>query len=163
MLRPPPKSTLNDTRFPYTTPFRSPKRCRQATVAAGDRPFSAARALSGAGPDAIRGRCRSGRGRGAQGRFWFALYDQASKHHANEHFFRGASAALDPTPAMTSEATPQPLDDASFKRELAAMLPHLRAFGRSLTGNADLADDMVQETMLTAWKERKSGGRGKRE
>src|SRR3546814_5702729 len=60
--------------------------------------------LSGAGPDAIRGRCRSGRGRGAQGRFWFALYDQASKHHANEHFFRGASAALDPTPAMTSRS-----------------------------------------------------------
>lgn len=49
---------------------------------------------------------------------------------------------------------PQPLDDASFKRELAAMLPHLRAFGRSLCGNADLADDLVQETMLKAWKAR---------
>ncbi|MGL3819760.1 sigma-70 family RNA polymerase sigma factor [Sphingopyxis sp. R3-92] len=49
---------------------------------------------------------------------------------------------------------PQPLDDDSFKRELAAMLPHLRAFGRSLCGNADLADDLVQETMLKAWKAR---------
>lgn len=48
----------------------------------------------------------------------------------------------------------QPLDDATFKRELAAMLPHLRAFGRSLCGNADLADDLVQETMLKAWKAR---------
>lgn len=48
----------------------------------------------------------------------------------------------------------QPLDDNSFKRELAAMLPHLRAFGRSLTGNADQADDLVQETMLKAWKAR---------
>jgi RNA polymerase sigma-70 factor (ECF subfamily) len=47
-----------------------------------------------------------------------------------------------------------PLDDASFKRELAALLPHLRAFGRSLCGNADLADDLVQETMLKAWKAR---------
>ena len=55
---------------------------------------------------------------------------------------------------MTSDAPSQPLDDASFKRELAAMLPHLRAFGRSLTGNADLADDLVQETMLKAWKAR---------
>ena len=52
---------------------------------------------------------------------------------------------------MTSDETPQPLDDARFKQELAAMLPHLRAFGRSLTGNADLADDLVQETMLKAW------------
>jgi RNA polymerase sigma-70 factor (ECF subfamily) len=55
---------------------------------------------------------------------------------------------------VTSDETPQPLDDASFKQELAAMLPHLRAFGRSLTGNADLADDLVQETMLKAWKAR---------
>lgn len=55
---------------------------------------------------------------------------------------------------MTGDNTPQPLDDASFKRELAAMLPHLRAFGRSLCGNADLADDLVQETMLKAWKAR---------
>lgn len=55
---------------------------------------------------------------------------------------------------MTTDIAPQPLDDASFKRELAAMLPHLRAFGRSLCGNADMADDLVQETMLKAWKAR---------
>lgn len=51
---------------------------------------------------------------------------------------------------------PQPLDDASFKNELAAMLPHLRAFGRSLCGNPDMADDLVQETMMKAWKARAS-------
>lgn len=55
---------------------------------------------------------------------------------------------------MTIGDMAQPLDDASFKHELAAMLPHLRAFGRSLTGNADLADDLVQETMMKAWKAR---------
>nr|WP_260580748.1 sigma-70 family RNA polymerase sigma factor [Sphingopyxis sp. PET50] len=55
---------------------------------------------------------------------------------------------------MTTSDTAQPLDDAAFKKELAAMLPHLRAFGRSLCGNADLADDLVQETMLKAWKAR---------
>lgn len=43
------------------------------------------------------------------------------------------------------------LDDAEFKALLAAAIPHLRAFGRSLSGNADLADDLVQDTMLKAW------------
>ena len=57
---------------------------------------------------------------------------------------------------LISDESAQPLDDVRFKQELAAMLPHLRAFGRSLTGNADLADDLVQETMLKAWKARAS-------
>lgn len=48
------------------------------------------------------------------------------------------------------------MDDHQFKAELAAMLPHLRAFGRSLCGNADMADDLVQETMLKAWNARAS-------
>ena len=42
----------------------------------------------------------------------------------------------------------------AFKAELAAAIPHLRAYGRSLSGNADLADDLVQETMLKAWMAR---------
>lgn len=46
------------------------------------------------------------------------------------------------------------LDDAAFKRELAAVIPHLRAFGRSLSGSRDLADDLVQETLLKAWAAR---------
>lgn len=46
------------------------------------------------------------------------------------------------------------LSDEEFKRELAAVIPHLRAFGRSLSGNRDLADDLVQETMLKAWAAR---------
>lgn len=46
------------------------------------------------------------------------------------------------------------LSDADFKRELAAVIPHLRAFGRSLSGSRDLADDLVQETLLKAWAAR---------
>lgn len=46
------------------------------------------------------------------------------------------------------------LDDAAFKSELAAALPHLRAYGRSLTGDMDRADDLVQDTMLKAWASR---------
>ena len=49
---------------------------------------------------------------------------------------------------------PARLDDKAFKTLLAAVIPHLRAFGRSLSGNADTADDLVQETMLKAWTAR---------
>ena len=40
---------------------------------------------------------------------------------------------------------------ASFKRELTGVIPHLRAFARGLCGRPDLADDLVQETLLKAW------------
>ena len=47
-----------------------------------------------------------------------------------------------------------PLSDEDFKVQLAQVIPHLRAFGRSLSGNRDLADDLVQETLLKAWAAR---------
>ena len=50
---------------------------------------------------------------------------------------------------------PVPLDDPEFKVQLGAVIPHLRAFGRSLSGSRDLADDLVQETLLKAWAARK--------
>ena len=50
---------------------------------------------------------------------------------------------------------PVPLSDPDFKYQLAAVIPHLRAFGRSLSGSRDLADDLVQETLLKAWAARK--------
>ncbi len=39
----------------------------------------------------------------------------------------------------------------AFKRELTDVVPHLRAFARGLCGRPDMADDLVQETMLKAW------------
>ena len=39
----------------------------------------------------------------------------------------------------------------AFKRELTAVIPHLRAFARGLCGRPDLADDLVQEALLKAW------------
>src|SRR3546814_18064252 len=41
-----------------------------------------------------------------------------------------------------------------FKQELLTVIPHLRAFARSLTGRAELADALVRETLLTAWAAR---------
>lgn len=54
-----------------------------------------------------------------------------------------------------ARAEPVPLPDAEFKDELAQVIPHLRAFGRSLSGSRDMADDLVQETLLKAWAARK--------
>lgn len=54
----------------------------------------------------------------------------------------------EPSPVHT------PLSDDDFRLELAQVIPHLRAFGRSLSGSRDLADDLVQETMLKAWNAR---------
>lgn len=47
-----------------------------------------------------------------------------------------------------------PLSDDDFKAQLAAVIPQLRAFGRSLSGNRDFGDDLVQETLLKAWAAR---------
>ncbi|MEZ6013195.1 MAG: sigma-70 family RNA polymerase sigma factor [Hyphomonas sp.] len=48
------------------------------------------------------------------------------------------------------------LDDAAFKRELTELIPHLRAFARSLCGDAFMADDLAQDAMLKAWHARES-------
>ncbi len=41
---------------------------------------------------------------------------------------------------------------AEFSKQLVAAIPGLRAFGISLTSSAERADDLVQETLLKAWK-----------
>ncbi len=48
------------------------------------------------------------------------------------------------------------LDDTAFKNELTGLIPHLRAFARSLCGDASQADDLAQEAMLKAWHSRES-------
>jgi RNA polymerase sigma-70 factor, ECF subfamily len=40
----------------------------------------------------------------------------------------------------------------AFRARLIAEIPHLRAFGASLSGSIQLADDLVQETLLKAWR-----------
>lgn len=47
------------------------------------------------------------------------------------------------------------LSDADFKKELEALIPHLRAFARNLCGRADMADDHAQDALLKAWAARK--------
>lgn len=43
-----------------------------------------------------------------------------------------------------------------FRDHLLAAIPGLRAFGMSLAARPDRADDLVQETLMKAWKHRES-------
>lgn len=51
---------------------------------------------------------------------------------------------------------PPPEGDQAFKRDLVGLIPHLRAFARSLTGDPTSADDLAQDAMLKAWDARAS-------
>lgn len=55
---------------------------------------------------------------------------------------------------MTEGRSQSAVDSSAFKHELAEVVPHLRAFARGLCGRSDMADDLVQETMLKAWAAR---------
>jgi len=40
----------------------------------------------------------------------------------------------------------------AFERELLDAVPFMRAFGRTLTGDMEQAEDLAQETLLQAWR-----------
>jgi len=46
--------------------------------------------------------------------------------------------------------------DEGFRRELVALIPHLRAFARTLAGDMASADDLAQEALGKAWAARVS-------
>lgn len=57
------------------------------------------------------------------------------------------------TSAPSTHNTPKP-ENPDFKTELLGLVPFLRAFARSLTGNQEAADDLAQETLVKAWQSR---------
>ncbi|MDP3852812.1 sigma-70 family RNA polymerase sigma factor [Phenylobacterium sp.] len=61
---------------------------------------------------------------------------------------------------MTQDRTDRPprtaADDEAFKRELVKLIPHLRAFARTLAGEPAGADDLAQDAMMKAWDARAS-------
>ncbi|HWD67700.1 MAG TPA: sigma-70 family RNA polymerase sigma factor [Caulobacteraceae bacterium] len=56
----------------------------------------------------------------------------------------------DPAPATEAER------DRAFRDELIALIPQLRAFARTLTGDPTAADDLAQDAMMKAWDARES-------
>ena len=50
----------------------------------------------------------------------------------------------------------QSSDDAAFQASLIQLMPQMRAFARSLTGDATAADDLAQDAVLKAWNGRAS-------
>lgn len=59
-------------------------------------------------------------------------------------------------PRAGPNAATDPQAEAQFKRELIALIPHLRAFARTLAGDAASADDLAQDAMMKAWDARAS-------
>jgi RNA polymerase sigma-70 factor, ECF subfamily len=51
---------------------------------------------------------------------------------------------------------PDSSDDVRFKTELVALIPHLRAFARTLAGEPAGADDLAQDALVKAWDARAS-------
>jgi RNA polymerase sigma-70 factor (ECF subfamily) len=54
----------------------------------------------------------------------------------------------------SSQAPGSGVADPEFKRQLTALVPAMRSYGRSLTRCTDMADDLAQETILKAWMAR---------
>ena len=82
----------------------------------------------------------------------------ASLPGANAGPVLGGTMTNDQPQGAAGDAAPAEhvsLSDDEFKTQLGQVIPHLRAFGRSLSGNRDVADDLVQETLLKAWAARK--------
>jgi len=57
---------------------------------------------------------------------------------------------------QSSAAASTPATPDSFERDLTALIPHMRAFARSLCGNPTDADDLAQDALAKAWQARGS-------
>ena len=60
------------------------------------------------------------------------------------------------TDAAAANGGSNPAMEGRFKRELVALIPHLRAFARTLTGDQASADDLAQDALMKAWDARSS-------
>jgi RNA polymerase sigma-70 factor, ECF subfamily len=66
-----------------------------------------------------------------------------------------AIAGVSDEPRAPREAR-TPERDRAFQGELVKLIPHLRAFARTLTGDPTAADYLAQDAMIKAWDARES-------
>lgn len=64
-----------------------------------------------------------------------------------------ASTDMQKSPSVSIFSSP-PAASATFESSLIAISPRLQRYARSLAQNVDAAEDLVQETLLRAWKAR---------
>ena len=57
---------------------------------------------------------------------------------------------------MVERTAMDPGSENQFKRDLVGLIPHLRAFARTLCGDAAAADDLAQDAVMKAWDARSS-------
>jgi RNA polymerase sigma-70 factor (ECF subfamily) len=50
--------------------------------------------------------------------------------------------------SASSRSEPDPIRDEAFRRELVGLIPHLRAFARTLSGDPTAADDLAQDALM---------------
>src|SRR4029077_8925845 len=59
-------------------------------------------------------------------------------------------------PRAAEAGAEAPERDSQFRDQLVALIPHLRAFARTLCGDPTAADDLAQDAMMKAWDARAS-------
>jgi RNA polymerase sigma-70 factor, ECF subfamily len=69
---------------------------------------------------------------------------------------RGHAASEGQSAGDPPKGGADPAMEGAFKRELVALIPHLRAFARTLAGDPASADDLAQDAMIKAWDARAS-------
>src|SRR5690606_26360477 len=80
-----------------------------------------------------------------------------SSSTSSKSWIRRSSEPMPQSKAIKPATKPRaPEETSSFKRELLATLPSLRAFAVSLSGKHDKADDLVQDTVMKAWAKQSS-------
>ncbi len=69
---------------------------------------------------------------------------------------KGIAASSQDIESVTKTQLGNKNAEVEFADELAKLMPFLRAFAQSLSGNRELAEDLAQEALARAWRSRRS-------